>query len=675
MNTTNTNIITIKIFQLAIFAYIPANFSEYQIYTFGIKNMKILSLGLNGLILKKRSIFLCESFFRFRFCLFYRKRFETTIINSDKRNSNFEFCEKMKTDTNHKPTDVKVLKKKILEDSYYKRIVINPIVRYIDFAGINRILKQIQELIEWPLRHYKIYQKLKVSPSKGILLYGQPGTGKTFLAHVIAGELNIPIINVTPSEFVSSMIGNSEKKIRSIFNYAEKNAPCIVFIDEIDGIAQSRDFSAKEVERRTIGQLLISIDNIRTRDNAPVFIIAATNQVEHIDQAFRRPGRFDHEIKLEIPNQSERFLMLIHFVKHIKLSSEIDLIEIARKTKGFVSGDLSALIKNIYTAAISRICTTTFKGQYRLKNDNFLFDFTIKLIDFEKGFTRTEPVLLRQGFLNIQEIFWNQIGALYSIRMVLSKYIIEPIKKFSKLGYVNDKGIGVLLYGPPGCGKTLIAQATACESSANYIAIKGPEILDKFLGESEKTIRLIFSRARSCAPTIIFFDEIDSITAKRCDGQMFSQNGVSDRIVNQLLTEMDGVDKKKLVYIIGATNRPEIIDRAFLRPGRIDKLLFVPFPTKREKIQILLTISRKISILPYLNFDLLSQVIPHNYSGADLVSLTKEAVLINSDKRIGYISLVNSTNGLFNILNYFICIKDYFAGFNKIKKISYIRKI
>jgi SpoVK/Ycf46/Vps4 family AAA+-type ATPase len=659
MKISEINITVIKTFHFLIFGYIPKKSNKHVVSILNNNNLK-------EFFLEKNFRFLPSSFGEFQLYFFQDKSKKKLIYNSEKvlleRISN----KHIKNEIIGETTRLKFCNKK-KKEFILKKILINPRVRYLDFAGINRLICQIQEAIEWPLRFYKIYEKSNISSVRGILLHGQPGTGKTLLAHVIAGELNIPILHFSPSSFVSSISGYSEKKIQNAFDYAEKNAPCIFFIDEIDGMAQSREHVTKETERKIIGQLLVSIDSIRMKKNAPVFVIAATNQIETIDQALRRPGRFDHEINLNIPTEKERFLILNHFTKFLKLCKKIDLNYIAKKTRGYVSGDLSALIKNVAILALSRVCSTIFKGRFRIKFSKISINFTINLIDFERGLIKTEPVLLRNGFINIHQIFWDQIGALNFVRMVLSKYIIEPIRNSVNLDYERNKGIGILLYGPPGCGKTLIAQATASESGANYICIKGPEIFDKFLGESEKTIRLIFNRARSCAPTIIFLDEIDSISSKRSNDESTLNNGASDRVVNQLLTEMDGINKKEPVYIIGATNRPEVIDKAILRPGRIDKLLFVPFPNKKEKIQILRTLSKKLSVLPYLNFDFLSQIMPQNYSGADLMSLTKEAILINCEIKLNYVLLENTTNGLFNVSKYFISTKDYLLGFKKMK--------
>jgi SpoVK/Ycf46/Vps4 family AAA+-type ATPase len=664
MNCAKIEIISFKYLHFLIFGYVPKNYISY--------NMSILfKKNFNNFFSSTKKVIKIYSFWKFYYHFiekntkikltsdqdkeFWKKNFNNFINNDFKKINNTLKLSNKKENKNH---------------NLYKLLMI-PAVRYLDFAGIDLIVNQIQEMIEWPLRFYKIYQKSKIFPTVGILLYGHPGTGKTLLAHVIAGEMNIPIIRVSPSFFSSSINGYSEKKVQVIFDFAEKNAPCILFIDEIDGIAQSRDYLDRQTDRKIIAQLLISMDSIRTK-KAPISVIAATNQIESIDQALRRPGRFDREVKLGIPNQKDRYLLLNHFTNKINLSKNINLDDISKKTKGFVSGDLAALVRNVSILALSRICVTIFRGKFRNKNANNFIDFKIKLIDFERGFTKTQPVLLRDGFVNNQEIFWDDVGALNFVRMVLSKYIIEPIKNFNSLINYENKGVGILLYGPPGCGKTLIAQATACEAGANFICIKGPEIYDKFLGESEKKIRLIFNKARSCAPTIIFLDEIDSISSKRSDN-LISSNSASDRVVNQLLTEIDGIDKKDFIYVIGATNRPEVIDKAILRPGRMDKLLFVPFPNKQDKIQILKTISKKIGFLPYLNFNFLVEIMPQNYSGADLASLTKETILNNSRLKLNYIMLENAVNGLFTVSTVLISTKDYVLSLKLIKKLCLVK--
>nr|UXY87450.1 cell division control protein 48 [Cryptomonas sp.] len=666
--------IDVKFFQFLIMGYFPRKISDFGIYNIIQANLSLFLITIKEFCTDVVQFRLLDSFWNFETYFIRRKLNEPQAL--------YIYGSNLQLDVNMETKNVSVGKKQSLK--LYKKYKVpksrnniplrKPVVRYLDFAGINRILNRIQESIEWPFRYYKIYQKLKISPSRGILLYGYPGTGKTLLAHVIAGELDIPILYISPSSIISSISGESEKKIQNIFAYAEKKAPCIIFIDEIDGIGQSREFATKEMERRIIGQLLVSMDLIRMKKDNPIFVIAATNQIETIDKALRRPGRFDYEIKLDIPTLNERYLILTHFTKHILLSKNVNLSGVAKNTRGFVSGDLSALVKNVTVLALSRICTTIFKGKYRAKNISLSIDVVITRTDFEHGLTKTEPSLLRYGFLNKHEIFWDQIGALNSVRMILSKYIIEPIRNPLSISSIKNKGVGVLLYGPPGCGKTLIAQATACESGANYIGIKGPEIFDKFLGESEKTIRLIFERARLCSPTIIFFDEIDSIASKRSENGLFQQNGASDRIVNQLLTEMDGIDKKESIYVIGATNRPDNIDKAMLRPGRMDKLLFVPLPGRLERIRILQTISKKISALPYLNFGLLSRVVPNTFSGADLMSSTREAVIKNTDSKTKYVILENATDGLFIVLNNFISTRDYFSGIKNVKRAPILEK-
>ena len=667
MNLSKISLTSFKILKFLIFGYIPKNLIELKKSIFFKKNT-------GDFYFKTADLMLIYSFSEFQSYYIKIKKKINLICNYNEKLLTFGINNVDKSNTNQKNTNLNLLNKKKNKILNLHKILMYPALRYLDFAGINKIISQIQEIIEWPLRFYKIYQNSKISSIGGILLHGQSGTGKTLLAHVIAGELNIPIIHIYPSSFISSLSGYSEKKIQATFDFAIKNAPIILFIDEIDGIARSRD-SEKETDRKIMGQLLISMDSLRIERQLPVFLIAATNQIESIDQVLRRPGRFDREIRLNIPNQQERFLILKHFTDHIKLCENVDLNDISKKTRGFMSGDLSALVKTVSILALSRICATLFKGKYRRKNTNKYINFMIKKTDFERGIFKTQPFLLRSGFVDNNEIFWDQIGALNFVRTILSKYIIEPIRNLNNLICQKNNGAGVLLYGPPGCGKTLIAHATAYESGANFMCIKGPEIFDKFLGESEKKIRLIFDKARSCAPTIIFFDEMDSISSKRSNNNFTSNNGVSDRVVNQLLIEMDGINKKELIYIIGATNRPEVIDKAILRPGRIDKLLFVPFPNKKDKIQILKTISKKITTLPYLNFQFLSEIMPYNYSGADLMSLTKEAVLHNSEIKLNYIFLEITTNGLFSLKIHLISTKDYLISLGKMKKVCILKSL
>jgi len=493
----------------------------------------------------------------------------------------------------------------------------------------------------------ELYEKFGVSASKGILFTGYPGTGKTLLAHVIAGELKIPFFYFSASNIISSISGNSQKSIKKIFWEAEKKSPCIIFIDELDLIAPNRDSIVKEVDKKLVGQLLICIDEIRLMKKKPIILLAATNNADSIDSALRRPGRFDKELKFFPPDLKDRFKILCHFSKKIKFCKKLDLEYISIKTHGFTSGDLSELVNSLSKETISRIGAKIFCGKYR---NNFLDIKTIlktNKIDLDRALEKIDPGITRNGFTLPPRTFWNEIGGLEKIRNILNKYIINPIKtpneKFNKI----QKKFGVLLFGPPGCGKTLIARATAFESNANFISIKGPEILNKFLGESEKSIRTLFQKARLCPPTIIFFDEFDSISNKRSGGDdNESASSSVDRIVNQLLTEMDGLERNENIYFIAATNRPDIIDRAFFRPGRLDKLIPLSLPKKEQKIRILSTICQKNDRIPYLNIFLIINILKKELSGAHLSQSIKESVVDAHEKKVTYCLLDSSPKGI-----------------------------
>jgi len=382
----------------------------------------------------------------------------------------------------------------------------------------------------------------------------------------------------------------------------------------------------------------------------------------------KKPGIFTEEIVLKNPNLSERKKILENFLKNLKIDGKVFLNDLAKKTQNFASGDLFEFVLMAIFFFISRITTKFYKGIFTTKVKSLKSIFPIKKIDFELSFEKFKTKNPKFSDTNFFPILWNDIGGLDKIRKVMSNYIIEPIKKFSQNNLLNQKGVGFLLYGPPGCGKTLIAQAVANESGAKFIGVKGPEIFDKFLGESERSIRTIFSKARSQAPTIIFFDEIDSIANKRSGNENTNPNGATDRVLNQLLTEMDGFESNSLVYIIAATNRPDIVDKALLRPGRIDKNLFIPLPNKRERIRILKTILKKFQILPYLDLKLFSKNICVGFSGADLMSSARESNLDIEKKKIFYCIFKSDFKKIGLSFCFFLGSKNIINGCRKVKK-------
>ena len=535
--------------------------------------------------------------------------------------------------------------------------------RFTDYAGIEEFLPDIQELIIWPTLNYRLYGEKNINSSKGVLFSGPPGCGKTFLVNVIAGELNLPIFHLSPHKFSNPISGLNEKKIQKIFDNASANSPSIIFIDEIDTILSKRDADSRYLDKNLFSQLLFLIDEIRKNKKICVILIGATNFLDQIDDAVRRPGRFDKEIKFKIPSFSTRLKILKGLL--LKYSFNFNVHSLALTTKAFLSGDLFQLISTAASLTVSRLSRTLGNSNYRERKINDNLKFLINQKDLNKAKRLVDPGLLKNGFNDVPMVFWSDIGALDGIKKVLSKYIIEPIRFPNRNSLNRNQGIGILLYGPPGCGKTLLVNAVVRESGANFVFVKGPEILDKFLGESEKGIRKIFSRAKLFDPTIIFFDEFDSVASKRELFQDSIGSLSNDRIVNQLLTEIDSLEKGKRIYFIGATNRPGSIDKALLRPGRIDKILPVPFPNLEEKLLILKTILKNTNHLPHLNPGIFSNILKNNFTGAELSFILKEASIDSSRISIKYCLFVSSISGLIIDSSMLISTKNLDYGINK----------
>ncbi|KAF7424560.1 hypothetical protein PC9H_009867 [Pleurotus ostreatus] len=565
-----------------------------------------------------------------------------------------------------------------------------PLARLSDLGGVESCIEKMLELVAMPLCHPEVYLHTGVQPPRGVLLHGPPGCGKTLLAHAMAGELGIPFINISAPSIVSGMSGESEKALRDTFEEAKASparvAPCLLFIDEIDAITPKRESAQREMERRIVAQFLTCMDDMSwdKTENKPVIVMGATNRPDSLDPALRRAGRFDHEISMGVPDEEAREKILRVLCARLRMEGSFDFKSLAKATPGYVGADLSALTGAAGIIAVKRIFKELSEGTLVLPppedgdismavdslnppdsspvpapfasllsmlpgtslahfltthpsplTDAQLLPLTITSSDFQHALTEIQPSSKREGFATVPDVTWDDIGALHSIREELHMAIVQPIKRpevFRMVGITTP--CGVLLWGPPGCGKTLLAKAVANESRANFISVKGPELLNKYVGESERAVRQVFSRARASSPCVIFFDELDALVPRRDD----SLSESSARVVNTLLTELDGLDARKSVYVIAATNRPDMIDPAMVRPGRLDKLLYVDLPTDAERTEIIRTLLRTVplGIVGQARTDQAKQQTMDEveslarercdgYSGADLASLVREA--------------------------------------------------
>ena len=496
-------------------------------------------------------------------------------------------------------------------------------ISYEDIGGIKNEVSRLREMIELPLRHPELFKRLGVEAPKGVLLHGPPGTGKTLLAKAVAHETNANFYTIGGPEIMSKFYGESEERLREIFKKAEENAPAIIFIDEIDSIAPKREEVSGEVERRVVAQLLSLMDGMSSRGK--VVVIGATNRVNAIDPALRRPGRFDRELEIGVPDREGRLEILQIHTRGMPLEKDVDLGVIANMSHGFVGADLQAVAKEAGIRALRKVLP-----EIDLTKENIPSEILKKIIvtmdDFLSVIKEIEPSALREVFVEVPDVNWEDIGGLRDIKQELQEAVEWPLK-YQELFIHSDATPpkGILLYGPPGTGKTLMAKAAAHESEANFISIKGPELLSKWVGESEKGVREVFRKARQAAPCIVFFDEIDAIAPTR--GSLGSDSHVTERVISQLLTEMDGLEVLSNVIIIAATNRPDIIDAALLRPGRFDRLLYVPPPDKEARMQILKIHTSKKPLAVEVNIDTLANQ-TEGYTGADIAALASAAVML-----------------------------------------------
>lgn len=538
-----------------------------------------------------------------------------------------------------------------------------------DFGGIDGLIKELKRKVLWPFHHPELPHHLGIEPITGILFKGVPGCGKTTLARAIANETGVPLYEISAAELVSGVSGASEENIRELFSKANRTAPSIVFIDEIDAIASKRENSQRGMDHRIVTQMMACMDESRKlieSGDGYALVIGATNRADHIDSALRRFGRFDREFVLGVPDENSRAQILSRLLCNVRVDGAFDILKIARSTPGFVGADLKALIGEAGSIAMNRIldkrkiecpkhqeeddCWKSQLTGEELKNT------IITMADVEEAATMVQPSTKREGFADIPRVSWDDVGGHHSLRKAFDRYLIKPIKfpgVYEKLRLHTNTGF--LLHGPPGCGKTLVAQAVANEAGANFIYIKGSELLSKYVGESELAVRTIFSRARTCSPCILFIDEVDALTTKRG-----TEGGwIVERILDQLLVELDGVEGRKGVYVIGATNRPEVMDCAVLRPGRLGNHLYVPLPSPEERGMILQALARVKSI--QVNADLMAigkdNAACKNFSGADLSSLMDEAV---------YVALEEQGEASSESLSTLLCVND--AHFNKALK-------
>ena len=492
-----------------------------------------------------------------------------------------------------------------------------PQVTYEDIGDLEQAKQRIREIVELPLKHPELFDTLGIEPPKGVLLYGPPGTGKTLLAKAVANEAGAHFLVINGPEIMSKYYGESERKIREIFEEAKKNAPSIIFIDEIDSIAPKREETHGDVEKRVVAQLLSLMDGLQARGQ--VIVIGATNLPDALDPALRRPGRFDVEIEVGVPNREARLDILRVHTRHMPLAEDVDLEKIAEKTIGYTGADIAALVKESALNRIRKILPKIDLDKPVPKD--ILENLKVSMADFEEALARIKPSALREVIVEIPNVHWDDIGGLYEAKQSIKEAVEWPLKypeAYERIGIEPPKG--VLLFGPPGTGKTLLAKAVATESGANFIGVKASDILSKWYGESEKRIAEIFRKARMTAPCVIFFDEFDSIAARR---GMEEGSRVGERLVNELLAQLDGLESRGRVVVIAATNRPDLIDPGLLRPGRFDKLIYVPLPDYEARLEILKIHTKHMPLAEDVDLSEIAEK-TEGYSGADLKALVTE---------------------------------------------------
>jgi ribosome biogenesis ATPase len=585
-------------------------------------------------------------------------------------------------------TEKKTVKKRENASKKESYIVPRPNIRLNDLAGLSkRVYQDIKEWIERPLFQSKMYQHIGMDPPHGVLICGPSGCGKTSLALAVAGEYGFAFIKISATEIISGMSGESESKLRDIFEEAKRSVPCILFIDDIDAIIVKKELAQREMEKRIVSQLCACMDDLNQYDplstsESPVsniIVLAATSRPESLDTSLRRPGRFDHELNMGIPDEYSRECILELFIKKLRVDHTVQVKHLARNTPGYTGADLKMLTREAAMHAIQRILNEKENSgeSTDISNDinspSILSDAFVSQSDFASALERVQPSAKREGFAVVPDVTWSDIGALKQVRQELRLAVVEPLRQpelYASVGLIQPAG--VLLWGPPGCGKTLLAKAVANQTHSNFISIKGPELLNKYVGESERAVRQVFERARLSSPCVIFFDELDALCPRRNED---GDSNYSSRIVNQLLTEMDGLESRQQVYILGATNRPDIIDPAMLRPGRLDKLIYVRLPDADERWDILLHQTRKTPLAPSVDLmKLAHDPRTDGFSGADLAALVREAslcaiqdhLLSENDSEAIY-STSNQHASTSYPVNILVEAKDFELAFSKIR--------
>ena len=505
-----------------------------------------------------------------------------------------------------------------------------PRITYDELGGLKKEVQKIREMVELPMRHPELFDKIGVEAPKGVLLYGPPGTGKTLLAKAVAGETNAHFISLSGPEIMGKHYGESEERIREIFTQAEENAPSIIFIDEIDSIAPKRDEVSGELEKRIVSQLLTLMDGMKSRGK--VVVIAATNRPDSIDPALRRPGRFDREIEIGIPDDEGRFDILSIHTRGMPIDQKVDLKQISKTTHGFVGADLEVLAKEAAMKSLRRILPEIDYDEEKISSE-ILEKIQITSDDFRDALKEVSPSALREVQVQVPNVSWDDVGGLDELKDELKEAVEWPIKYKDAYDYVDvESPKGILLHGPPGTGKTLIAKALAKMTESNFISIKGPELLSKWVGESEKGVREIFRKARMAAPCIIFLDEVDALVPKRGSGG--SNSHVTENVVSQILTEIDGLEELNNVLIIGATNRLDIVDEALLRPGRFDRIIKVPNSDAKGRKHIF---EIHLKNKPLGNDVKISEIVrlTDDFSGAEIAAVANRAAITSLKRYVG----------------------------------------